>query len=640
MKKLKVKFLFFTFYFLFFTLILGAADFMDYTTVINQKMQTEKRIEEHLQGIVSKIVGEGRSTVIVSIQVADLTKSRVKTEQWMERAEDERAAALPVQEEVLPGIPVRPRVEEREVERPSPEKEGGKRIEDILTLPSEFIRSIRVNLILDKAIPDDTVATVESVINDVIDMNPARGDRVTIQRVDFAGRRINFIGFLFNPYFYVILLILVTLTVAALFLFGPLRKFLFAALQTMKDLKGIKSETEYTGSGAGGGGGGAFGGVGAGMGAGEIEIEEELEKRKKEAEEKEKVKEFEKMSYKPLKFLEEKDLKKLAYLLNYEKPEVAAILFGYLDSEKVVKIMASLSPEKRPGIMKNMIKIQRTSCEIMQKIDDFLSQKIDYVIGGADKLVSILEVMNEEERDNLIKSLSEDDEEFAEKIKSRIFSFDNIIKLDDEAMQVVIQSLDTKDIGVALKNAPDEIKNKFVSNMSEGAAALLKEEIEFGKKVTEAEIKGKQSQVVAKIKQLESEGTIKGVTGAGGDELWKEELGEEEKTGVLEEIIKAAKSAISKKEAIEKDADVGSQDEVAFNFYEQGLNAYKVENYEEAIKQFSQSIEYNPNVWQTYQYLGSCYTAIGDDENAKTAYRKSLELNPENAELKEFLAGA
>ena len=81
----------------------------------------------------------------------------------------------------------------------------------------------------------------------------------------------------------------------------------------------------------------------------------------------------------------------------------------------------------------------------------------------------------------------------------------------------------------------------------------------------------------------------------------------------------------------------GNTDEEAFEFYQKGLDAYKEENYEEAIEYFRQSLRYNSDVWQTHQYLGTCYLAIGDDTSAKRSYSKSLQLNPDNPELKEWL---
>jgi hypothetical protein len=434
---------------LLFPLLMGAAEFADYTTLINQKMQTERRLEDHLGGIVSKVVGEGKSTVIVSVELSDMTKSRVQTEQWLEKEKDKMAEPSK-QEEFLPGIPLKTRIQETDADD-SPEKTGGKRIEDILTLPAEFIKSIRVSLILDKSISDDIVATVEDIINDVLSLNPARGDRLTIQRVAFANRTIDFMGFLFNPYFYVISLVLITLTIIGLFLFGPLKKFLFATLQTLKDLKEMKSETEYSGASTGGGGGG---GGGPWMGGeGEMELDEEdietsdIEGEDEEAEGAEgsegegedDEEDFEKMSYKPLKFLEERDLKKLAYLLNFEKPEVGGLLISYLEPDKGAKVMAAIPSDKRAQVAKSLVQIQRSSREILQQIDDFLSKKIDYVAGGADKLVSVMEMMSEEERESLLDILSEDDPEFSDKVKSKIFSFDNVINLDDAAIQLVIQ---------------------------------------------------------------------------------------------------------------------------------------------------------------------------------------------------------
>ncbi len=632
-------------------LFMGQAEFSDYTTLINQKMETEQRLETHLSGIVERIVGEGKSSVIVSVELADLEKSRTQTEQWSEEREEDQPYS-PEVEEYLPGVPLRRQQLEEQPEDQDAERGtgGAKRIEDVITLPSEFLASIQVSLILDRGIPDETVLTIENVLTDVLDINPARGDRLTIQRVDFAGRTIDFVGFLFNPYFYVIVLGLITLGIIGLFLFGPLRKFLFATLQTLKDLKKMKSETEFTGATAGGGG------IGAGMGAGEteMEMEEELEEEFDEEKPEEEIEdgeyiegetqeeteeeEFEKMTYKPLKFLENKDLKKLAYLLNFEKPSVAALLIDYLDAPKAAKVLAALPEENKAEIAKKIVSMQCTSKEIMEHVDEFLSQKIEYVSGGADKLVGMLEVMGETERDQILESISREDPEFSQKVESQIFSFEDIMNLDDAAIQMIIQEVETKDLGVALKNTSEEFRERFMENMSEGAAALLKEEIEYGRNVTGEQIKNSQRGIVAKIKELEADGTITGVTGEGTAELWEEELGEEEKESVLENIINAAKEAIEEKENMESPPkEETNNDEIAFKFYEKGLEAYKNENYSQAVQQFQQSLQYNPDIWQTHQYMGSCYLAMGEESKAKASYKKSLQLNPDNQELKEWV---
>jgi len=643
--------------------ITGATEFTDYTTLLNQKMETERRLEGHIGGIVSRIVGENRSNVIISVQTTDLSRSRVMTEQWLE-SETEREAAPPREAEILPGIPARTSIDTPQEATPE-ERTGGKQVEDIVTLPSEFINGIRVNLILERSIPEEVIATAEGIVTDVVNnINPGPGNVIETRLVDFAGKTIDFVGFLFNPYFYVIALVLITLAILAAFLFGPLRKFLFTALQTLKDLKSMKSEKEFTGGGMGGG-------ISApGLDDGELEIEEEESPDEEEGEEEspedeeeregelaaeggpaegeiltEEDEEYYKMTYQPLKFLEDKDLKKLAYLLAFEKPDVAALLIDYLDPAKGAKVMAALPRDKFIQVARSVVKMQRTSKEIMQHIDDFLAKKIDYVSGGADQLVSMLEVMNEEERQNLLDTLSSDDPQFAEKVRSRIFSFDNIITLDDAAIQLIIQDFDTKDLGIALKTVPEEIRDKFTNNMSEGAAALLKEEIEFGRNITDAQMKEKQLMIVTKIKELERGGVISGVTGAGSEELWEEELGEENKEGVLENIIDAAHEALKKKEELEvaeaaagiSSAASGADDELAFEEYEKGLEAYKNEEYEEAVKHFNKSVRYNPSVWQTYQYLGTCYLSLNDEASAREAYSRALELNPSNTELRAWL---
>ena len=241
---------------------------VEYSEIVTIQLMVEKTLEERVQSVLTKILGPNRARVVIAIE-PNVERSMTEIETWAEqkskeeeekgKTKDKKPATPPSVKELLPGIPLKKSVLEREEElAPTSEekKEAAgmkKRVESIVKLPPSFIKRITATLIIDRKVPEALVETVESVVSDLLNLEPKRGDQLIIRRVSFIPAT-PWWSFIFKPQTYwVIIGILLTVSLF-MFLFGPLKTFFQNILNTMKELKGARTEIESASSSALGGG--------------------------------------------------------------------------------------------------------------------------------------------------------------------------------------------------------------------------------------------------------------------------------------------------------------------------------------------------------------------------------------------------
>lgn len=117
-----------------------------------------------------------------------------------------------------------------------------------------------------------------------------------------------------------------------------------------------------------------------------------------------------------------------------------------------------------------------------------------------------------------MEALEEDDPELAEEIRKRMFVFEDIVNLDDRAIQLIIREVESRDLALALKIASEEVSDRIYRNMSKRAASLLKEDIDYMGPVRLRDIEEAQSRIVAVVRRLEEAGDLV-ISRGGEDEL-------------------------------------------------------------------------------------------------------------------------
>ena len=217
-----------------------------------------------------------------------------------------------------------------------------------------------------------------------------------------------------------------------------------------------------------------------------------------------------------------------AHLLNFiqsEHPQTIALILAYLDPNKASIILSSLPHEIQSDVARRIAVMDRTSPEVLREVERVLEKKLstlaseDYTsAGGVETIVDVLNLVDRSTEKTIIEALEEEDPELAEEIKKRMFVFEDIVLLDDRAIQKVLREVDTTELAKALKAVDSEVQDKIFRNMSKRAAALLKEDMDFMGPVRLKDVEESQQKIVSIIRKLEEQGEIV-VARAGEDEL-------------------------------------------------------------------------------------------------------------------------
>jgi flagellar motor switch protein FliG len=231
------------------------------------------------------------------------------------------------------------------------------------------------------------------------------------------------------------------------------------------------------------------------------------------------------LQVRPFDFIRRTDPTQLLNFIQQEHPQTIALILAYLEPPKASIILSSLPQEIQSDVAKRIATMDRTSPEILREVERVLEKKLstlsseDYAAaGGVESIVEILNLVDRSTEKIIIESLEEEDPELAEDIKKRMFVFEDIVMLDDRAIQKVMREVDTSELAKALKSVDSEVQDKIYRNMSKRAATLLKEDMEYMGPIRIKDVEEAQQKIVSIIRKLEEQGEIV-VARAGEDEL-------------------------------------------------------------------------------------------------------------------------
>ncbi|MDR2660093.1 MAG: flagellar motor switch protein FliG [Spirochaetaceae bacterium] len=231
------------------------------------------------------------------------------------------------------------------------------------------------------------------------------------------------------------------------------------------------------------------------------------------------------LQVRPFDFIRRTDPAHLLNFIQQELPQTIALILAYLEPNKASVILQSLPHEVQSDVARRIAVMDRTSPEVLREVERVLEKKLstlsseDYTTaGGVGSIVEILNLVDRSSEKQIIEALEEEDPELAEEIKKRMFVFEDIVMLDDRAIQKVMREVDQQELSKALKSVDTEVQDKIFRNMSKRAAQMLKEDMEFMGPVRLKDVEEAQQKIVAIIRHLEDTGEIV-VARAGEDEL-------------------------------------------------------------------------------------------------------------------------
>jgi flagellar motor switch protein FliG len=230
----------------------------------------------------------------------------------------------------------------------------------------------------------------------------------------------------------------------------------------------------------------------------------------------------------PFEFLRRTPPEQIHVFLRNESPQTIALVVANLHTALAAQVLSLLSPEEQADVAMRVAQMGETRPEVVSQIESVMKQKLSNVIaqeyssaGGVKSLADILNQADRSTERNVLDQLAQANGELAEEVRLLLFTFEDVIKLDDRSIQMVLKEVDQKDLAIALRGVSDDVRHRIFSNMSERGAELLQEEIDFQPPQRRRVVEEAQGRIVGVVRRLEEAGAVVISRGASGgdDEL-------------------------------------------------------------------------------------------------------------------------
>ena len=216
--------------------------------------------------------------------------------------------------------------------------------------------------------------------------------------------------------------------------------------------------------------------------------------------------------------------KTIAAFLVTEHPQTAAIILAHLDEGTVGAVVAQLPENKRTEVMLRLATLERVSPNVLRELDVALQGELRQTgasagnrLGGVELAAQIIGTMEKDVEAGIMAELEESNPELAQQISDLRFVFEDINKIDDPGIQLILKEIDQAGLPLALKTASEELREKLFFNMSERASDMLKDDLENLPPTKLADVEKAQKVIIEVCKKLEADGKIE--IGGAGEEL-------------------------------------------------------------------------------------------------------------------------
>ncbi len=218
----------------------------------------------------------------------------------------------------------------------------------------------------------------------------------------------------------------------------------------------------------------------------------------------------------PFGFLKRVDPQNLLTFIIDEHPQTIALILSHLPPSYGAEIIAGLPTERQLSVVRRVANMGQTSPEVIEEVErglehrmaSVMSQSVGDQAGGVSSVAEILNVTDRATEKSLLENLAQEDPDLVEEIRRLMFVFDDIVKISDKDIQTILKNIESAQWAMALKGASEELRAKILGNMSQRAAEMLREEIDYLGPVRASEVEAIQQQIVDVIRKLEDTGQL------------------------------------------------------------------------------------------------------------------------------------
>ncbi|MGB1124828.1 MAG: flagellar motor switch protein FliG [Phycisphaeraceae bacterium] len=225
----------------------------------------------------------------------------------------------------------------------------------------------------------------------------------------------------------------------------------------------------------------------------------------------------------PFAFLQKAESTNLLTFIQDEHPQTIALIVSHLAFHKASEILSGLPGPKQIEVVKRVANMEQTNPEVIGEVEKGLEARLANMlnqsfekIGGVETVAEMLNLVDRTTEKGIMEGLESEDPDLVEEIRRLMFVFEDILLVDDKGIQAVLKEIDNDELALSLKTASEELRDKIFKNMSERAATLIQEDMEFMGPVRVADVEAAQQRIVDIVRRLEDAGEII-IAGRGGD---------------------------------------------------------------------------------------------------------------------------
>lgn len=225
----------------------------------------------------------------------------------------------------------------------------------------------------------------------------------------------------------------------------------------------------------------------------------------------------------PFQFLSKAEANTILTFIQEEHPQTIALILSHIQPQKSAGILAGLSQQKQAEVVKRISAMDQTNPEVIREVEAGLEKRLAAVMsqtfekaGGVEAAAAILNLADRTTEKGILETLETEDPDLVEQIRRLMFVFEDILLVNDKGIQAVLKEVENDDLSLALKASSEELQNKILKNMSERAAELVREDMEYMGPVRLSDVETAQQKIVDVVRRLEDAGELF-IQGRGGE---------------------------------------------------------------------------------------------------------------------------
>ncbi|MFT3786066.1 MAG: flagellar motor switch protein FliG [Tepidisphaeraceae bacterium] len=225
----------------------------------------------------------------------------------------------------------------------------------------------------------------------------------------------------------------------------------------------------------------------------------------------------------PFSFLQKAESENLLTFIQDEHPQTIALILAHLQPTKASEILVGLPQQKQVEVVKRIANMEQTNPEVIKEVERGLEHRLSDIVsqtfekaGGVNTVAEMLNLADRSSEKAIMEGLEAEDPDLVEQIRRLMFVFEDIGSVNDKGIQSVLKEIENDTLALALKTASDDLKQKIFKNMSERAAQLIQEDMQFMGPVRVSDVEAAQQKIVDVVRRLEDAGEIV-IAGRGGE---------------------------------------------------------------------------------------------------------------------------